>query len=233
MDPGARAAFSGCPNGIAVCRDPVSQYRFITASPSSAPDIWHEYLDGALKAYTKFGAESALEYDRVVSGRSTALFSAALDEQGTVVGGLRAQGPFLSADESHALKEWQDAEQVARIRASIEAKVPFGIIEAKAAWIGEGVSRRRELALAVATMGANFMQVLGARYMMATAADTVLDLWRTCGGAVDESVPPTPYPDRRYRTRLMWWDSAGSPRTLSVVAEPSWKFEWNPHDAGT
>ncbi|WP_432677989.1 hypothetical protein ACRAJ3_24980 [Rhodococcus pyridinivorans] len=209
------------PGDVSTYRDPVSQYRFVTALPCAVPAIWHDYLDGALKAYTKFGAESALEYDRVISGHSTALFSAALDDDGGVVGGLRAQGPFRSADESHALKEWKDTEQIARIRALIEERVPYGLIEAKAAWVGEGLPRRRELTLTVARMGANFMHVLGTRFMMATAADNVLDLWRTCGGVVDESVPHTPYPDERYRTRLMWWDSSRSVRPESLGDDPS------------
>lgn len=208
MDPGLRAFPSMGPKDVSTYRDPVSRYLFVTARPCLIPEIWHDYLDGALKAYTKFGAESALEYEQVMSGHSTAVFSAALDDDGVVVGGLRAQGPFSSADESHALKEWTDPEQIQRIRARIDARVPYGLIEAKAAWVSEGLPRRRELTLAVARMGANFMHVLGTRFMMATAADTVLDLWRTCGGEVDESVPHTPYPDERYRTRLMWWDSS-------------------------
>ncbi|MFF0282802.1 MULTISPECIES: hypothetical protein [Rhodococcus] len=88
----------------------------------------------------------------------------------------------------------------------IESRIPFGLIEAKAAWVSEDVPQRRELTLAIARMGAKFMDLLQSRYMMATAADNLLDLWKTCGGVVDESMPATPYPDSRYRTRLMWWD---------------------------
>ncbi|MEE2031875.1 hypothetical protein [Rhodococcus chondri] len=205
---------------ISTYRDPVSKYTFVTAPPHAVPDIWREYLDGALAAYTRYGAESALEYDKVRAGHSTALFSAALDDNGVVVGGLRAQGPFRSSAESHAPREWENPENITRIREMIEARIPFGLIEAKAAWVGEDVPGRRDLTLAVARMGAHFMHVLGTRFMMATAADTVLDLWRTCGGVVDESIPHTPYPDARYRTRLMWWDSTRIDRFGFPVGAP-------------
>ncbi|GAA4820294.1 hypothetical protein [Tomitella cavernea] len=36
----------------------------------------------------------------------------------------------------------------------------------------------------------------------------MLDRWCSSGGVVADAVPATPYPDARYRTRIMWWDRA-------------------------
>jgi hypothetical protein len=205
---------------VSVHRDHTSGYHFVAAPPHAVPDLWHEYISGALRAYRRFGVESALEYERVHSGETTALFHAALDSRGVVVGGLRAQGPYHRAEESHALREWKTPEETDRIRRMIEARIPAGVVEAKAAWVAEELPQRRELTLALAQMGAMFMDLLDVRFMMATAADNVLELWKTCGGVVDMRIPPTPYPDARYRTRLMWWDRRRScGQNLAITAE--------------
>jgi len=205
---------------VSVHRDHASGYHFVAAPPRAVPDLWREYISGALRAYRRFGVESALDYERVRSGETTALFHAALDSRGVVVGGLRAQGPYTRAEESHALHEWTTPQDVDRIRRMIEARIPAGVIEAKAAWVAEGLPHRRELTLALAQMGAMFMDLLDVRFMMATAADNVLELWKTCGGVVDHRIRATPYPDARYRTRLMWWDRhRNRPQAPVVVAE--------------
>lgn len=206
VDRAVRAASHSVRERVSTYRDQASGYSFVAAAPSAAPDLWNEYIARALGAYRRFGVESALEYESVRSGESTAIFCAGLDRRGVVVGGVRAQGPYQNADESHALTEWSAPKHVDHLRRMIESRIPFGLIEAKAAWVSEDVPKRRELTLAVARMGAKFMGLLDSRYMMATAADNLLDLWKTCGGMVDPSMPATPYPDARYRTRLMWWD---------------------------
>lgn len=116
---------------VSVHRDHASGYHFVAAPPPHAvPDLWHEYISGAVRAYRHFGVEAALEYERVCTGESTALFHAALDARGVVVGGLRAQGPYRRAEESHALREWTTPEETDRIRRMIEARIPpAGVIE--------------------------------------------------------------------------------------------------------
>jgi hypothetical protein len=44
----------------------------------------------------------------------------------------------------------------------------------------------------------------------------VLDRWQSSGGVLAAAVPATPYPDHRYRTKMMWWDR----RTFAQHAEP-------------
>ena len=49
------------------------------------------------------------------------------------------------------------------------------------------------------------MTLLGIQFCMATSAPHVLERWRT-SGAVVAPIPATPYPDERYRTKMMWYD---------------------------
>jgi hypothetical protein len=61
------------------------------------------------------------------------------------------------------------------------------------------------------------MVPLNAQFAMATSSSHVLDRWLSSGGLVVSRIPATPYPDERYRTKLMWWDR----RTIANHAEPS------------
>jgi hypothetical protein len=51
---------------------------------------------------------------------------------------------------------------------------------------------------------------------MATCAQHVLARWRSSGGVV-APIRSTPYPDERFRTKLMWWDRL----TVASLAAPS------------
>ena len=58
------------------------------------------------------------------------------------------------------------------------------------------------------------MALMDLQFCMATSAPHILDRWRSSGGVV-ASIPATPYPDKRYRTKMMWWDR----RTFANHAE--------------
>jgi hypothetical protein len=42
---------------------------------------------------------------------------------------------------------------------------------------------------------------------MCTVAAHAVQRWQTTGGVVSAAVTPVGYPDDRYLTKLMWWDS--------------------------
>src|ERR1700712_3508720 len=86
--------------------DPTSRCRMVIAKPSEHPRLWGDYLTGARASYRRHGVENVLDYERVVDGESTALFFAAVDRHGRVVGGMRAQGPYVVSGQAHALEEW-------------------------------------------------------------------------------------------------------------------------------
>jgi hypothetical protein len=60
------------------------------------------------------------------------------------------------------------------------------------------------------------MVLLDAQFVVATAGSHILDRWRTSGGVVASRIPATPYPDDRYRTKMMWWDRS----TFTNHADP-------------
>ncbi|GAA4471058.1 hypothetical protein GCM10023094_01040 [Rhodococcus olei] len=186
--------------------DPRSECRFVAARPEEEPELWSAYLDGAREGYHRYGADKALEFDRTRDGSSTSLFFAAIAPDGSVVGGLRAQGPYENVDQAHAVVEWSGQRGEAQVRTMIADRIPFGVVEMKAAWVAVGAPNRGELTRSLGRYGCCTLELLDVQFLLATAAEHVLELWKSSGGEVAERIPPTPYPDERYRTRMMWWD---------------------------
>ena len=125
--------------------DPRSECRFVVARPSDEPALWEEYLEGAVTGYRKYGAEKALEYRRIQDGDTTAAFFVAIEPNGSVAAGVRIQGPYLSAGQAHAITEWGTHPGAPAVRRMIEDRLPFGVVEAKGAWVADGAARRGEL----------------------------------------------------------------------------------------
>ncbi|MXP20279.1 hypothetical protein GIY30_02755 [Gordonia sp. HNM0687] len=184
------------------------EYTLVTATPRAERRLWERYLRGAAQAYTRHGCAAALDYDLVADGASTARFFAVLGEDRKVVGGLRVQHRFEHAGQSHALEEWSGQRGQVPLVDAIEARLDEGVVEVKTAWVDERSPIARDVAGQLSRLGLPIMELAGVGHMMATAADHVLKRWESGGGRVDGSIPPTPFPDDRYRTQLMWWDRA-------------------------
>ena len=193
-------------DAIAIYDDPVTGCEFVFARPAQQPLLWLSYLDGARASYRKHGVESVLEYDRIRDGRSTALFFTARQPDGQVVGGMRVQGPYKSADQAHALAEWAAFQDDAEVRREISVRVPAGVIEMKAGWVSDIAWRRTELTAGLARVFVHSIHLMGVRYAFGTVATHAVKRWQTTGGVVSADVAPVAYPDNRYRTVLMWWD---------------------------
>lgn len=178
----------------------------VMAKPSVDRDLWHEFLRGADHSYRKHGVERALDVAAIRDGNDTSLFWAILDTAGRVVGGLRVRGPLNHADESHAVVEWAGQPGLSRVRKMISDRLPFGVIEMKSAWVADGVDRKHWLTDIVARLPLHSTAVLGAQFAVATAASHVIARWGASGGVVASRIPASPYPDDRYRTKVMWWD---------------------------
>jgi len=187
----------------------------IASTPAANRDMWEDYLRGAWAAYTKFGAQDALDVAEVRGGESTSLFYALVDD-GVVVGGVRAQGPYVCASQSHAVFEWEGNPAQKQVHAAITARIGEGVVEMKSAWVSPNAAHAGKLSAALARVALPTMTRLHSRHVMATAADHVLARWESSGGRVDLEIPATAYPDERYRTRIMWWDR----RTLFADADP-------------
>ncbi len=217
-----RSLLSAVRNRPHVLDNPDEMCSVIFATPENHPQLWREYLLGARDAYRRHGCDSALDLAGVLHGSETTIFAAVVDSDGTVVGGLRVQGPLGDAQESHALsEEWAPGEGREALRDVIDARIDDGVIEVKTAWSDDRFAGARAVAGQMSRSSVILLDICGARHLMATAADHVLRLWESGGGRVCEAVPMTPYPDDRYRTRLMLWDRSW----IAVDANPgTWRI---------
>jgi hypothetical protein len=195
--------------------DADAQCTMVMSQPELEPDLWLEYLDGAERSYRKHGVQAALDVAAIDDGHDTAMFWAALDLSGRVIGGVRAKGPLTGADDSHAVVEWDGQPGLAAVRKMIDDRVPFGVLEMKSAFVTGDSDTTKGVTRALARSGFHAMAAMDLQFCMATSAPHVLDKWRSSGGVV-ASIPATPYPDPRYRTKMMWWDR----RTFIRHAEP-------------
>ncbi len=186
-------------------RDPDIDCRLVVSQPSLDPDLWSEYTLGATRSYRKYGVECALDVDALGTGNDTLMFFAVIDPAGKMVAGARAKGPLGSAEDSHAVDEWEGQPGQQAVRDMINDRIPFGVLELKAAWVTDDLDRNRAAATALARSASHFTAILDIQFCMATAAAHVLNRWRSSGGVV-AGIPAAPYPDERYQTKMMWWD---------------------------
>jgi hypothetical protein len=196
--------------------DPDTQCTLVASAPDSEPQLWDEYVRGAEDSYHRHGVERALDLQSLRNPSESSLFLAAVDASGRMVAGVRAKGPYRAADESHAVIEWGGQPGLTTVKRMISDRIPFGVVEVKTAWVTDDPDRNRSLTNALARFPLHSALLLDAKFAMATSGAHVLARWRTTGGMVAAQVPPTPYPDERYQTKMMWWDRS----TFSVHAEP-------------
>lgn len=183
------------------------------STPERDRDLWHQYLDGALANYRRYGVESVLEYETVRPGGSTTMFFAAVDPCGAVIGGMRVQGPYTNPEQAHALTEWAGRAGTAQLRDEIASRIGTdatglrqGVIEMKTGWVAVDAPRKRELTAALARIFLHAIRLTGVRYALGTVATHAVAKWSTTGGEISPRVTPVAYPDARYRTVPMWWD---------------------------
>lgn len=201
---------------VDICSDPLSGRRIVVATPASQPALWLAYIDGARRSYSAHAVEGAIEYEAVRDGRSTALFFAVVQADGEVIGGLRVQGPFSHPSQAHAIREWNGRPGTEQIRSQILQRLPEGVIEVKAVWVEHEVPRHDDVTSALARMFIHAMDLLGVRHAMCTAAGHAVVRWQAGGGVVSAEVPAVPYPDKRYQTKLLWWDRRQVTRLISA-----------------
>lgn len=196
--------------------DPRLRCTVVATTPRESPALWGSFVDGALRSYAYFGVERALEYDKILDGSSTSLFLAALDENGYVVGGLRAQGPYAMAHHTHADVELSES-HVGRIalRRMVAARIAHGVVEMKTVWSAAGRARHAAPGY-LGAIGATLIAVLsGCRFTLATSAEHAVDPYLDSGAVMAAHIGAVAYPDHRYRTRVLWWDQHTVPTSAT------------------
>lgn len=189
-------------------QDASSGCTFWVGTPQAHPGLWRRNMMGALRAYRRYGVEAALDYDKTVGGRSTALFVTAIDAFGEVVAGLRVQGPYTHVDEVNALIAWSGHPGESALRKRVADRIPQGVVEVKAVWADRGLDRaqRRALGAALDRCVVHVTSLLGVRYGFVTAGEHAASGYRSSGARSDWWIPAVPFPDERYRTVPLWWD---------------------------
>ncbi|HJT95040.1 MAG TPA: hypothetical protein VJ777_24395 [Mycobacterium sp.] len=198
------------------CWDSDAECSIVFAHPAIERDLWTDYVRGACHNYRRHGVEKALDMDALRRGDDTVLFAACVNDDGRVVGGLRAKGPYRSADECHALLEWSGQPGLDAVRKMVTDRLPFGVVEMKTAWVTDDPERNRQLTTAISRTPLHAMNLLDIQFIVATAAEYVLKHWLSSGGVLAAKIPATPYPDQRYQTKLAWWNR----RTFANHADP-------------
>jgi hypothetical protein len=186
-------------------RAPDIDATLVLSQPAVDPDLWEQFSRGAEHSFRKHGVECALDVDALRTGSDTIMFCAAIDDNGRMLAGLRAKGPLHSADDSHAVVEWQGQPGQQAVRDMITDRIPFGVLEIKSGWVIDDANANRSLTTALSRGGLHMASLTGFQFCMATAAAFVINRWKSSGGVV-APIPATPYPDDRYQTKIIWWD---------------------------
>lgn len=184
--------------------DPAVEGTLVVSQPTADPELWAQYVAGAVSSYRKRGVECALDPDALRDGDDTIMFCAVVGHSGQVVGGYRAIA-LRAAEDSHAVEEWAGQPDQQSVRQMIADRVPYGVLEMKAGWVTDAAGRNPFLTTALARGCFYMMVMLDFQYTMCTAATAVLNSWRSSGSVV-APIPATPYPTERYRTKLLWWN---------------------------
>lgn len=188
----------------------------VVSTPAADPVLWAQFVEGAARSYHMHGIECALDMDSLADDANTQLFHAVVNDAGKIMAGIRARGPLESPEESHAIVEWADRPGLSTVYKMISDRLPFGVVEMKTAWMTDDQTRSRAIGSTLARTPFTTMALLDAQFVVATAGSHVLNRWRSSGGVVATKIPATPYPDDRYRTKMMWWDRG----TFTNDAEP-------------
>jgi len=187
--------------------DPVSAVRFEFHAPFARPDLWEQYLEGALASYRAYGVEAALEFDEIRSGLSTTLFVVGISPGGEVVAGARFLGPILDPREAHVSLEFAGSEGEAQVREELTRRIAEGVIEFKGCWSQAGHPLSRALSNSIARSLVHAMRWLDVRYGCCSAAAHAARRWEASGARAMVGLEPIPYPSEAYQTTLLWWDA--------------------------
>lgn len=192
-------------SALTLVSDAQSDTLMVIGTPRQLPVIWSQYVRKAQHWYESRGIGEAF---RDNTKDDTALFCAVLGRRDEhVIGGIRLQGPYRHPEESHAIVEWKDQSGQDALRAAIAARLPGGLAEVKTAFVDPTSSVCDEVAEFLARLALILMRALGVEHLMATAPAHLLGRWQSAGGVVDPGIAPTPYPDDRFQTSVVFWDA--------------------------
>src|SRR5580698_7422351 len=146
----------------------------VLSQPDVDPELWDEFATGAERSFRKHGVECALDVDALRSGSDTFMFCAAIGDDGRMLAGLRAKGPLRSADDSHAIIEWEGQPGQQMVRDMITDRIPFGVLEMKSGWVNDDADANRSLTTALARRVRYVASLPPYQYFIATSAGVII-----------------------------------------------------------
>jgi len=196
--------------------DRASGLRFEAHHPLSRPDRWRAYLEGAGRAYARYGIDRLVDPRALERGEGVSLFFVGVDADDRVVAGLRCHGPLDDAAAAQALAEMAASPEWEQHRAAMETASPYGVIEMKGAWREMSGDGSPLVGAAMVRCCAHAIEWLGAEVLLAAVADRMGPIMATVGSVMlgKESAP---YPSEEYRTILT---GMRRPRYRALLADP-------------
>ena len=192
------------PSAPAAAPDDVA---ILLVPPQDRSDLWARYRAGAFAAYARHRVEHVLALPDTGQDEDRPWFEVAVNQHGTVVGGLRVNGPLADIREAAALTELADhPHAAAALSRVLRRRIDSGIAEIKGFWVRHDEPHRGSIAGRLAGTVVDIGAVLGVRHLFCTAADHASQRWRAAGAVELDTVPAVPFPDHRYRTTVLWWD---------------------------
>jgi hypothetical protein len=173
------------------------------STPTASPLLWRDYLDAAHQRYALHGVESALPS---VTGesRSNEIFWSIFDSTRTIAG-LRV---LVVSDSTKALTQeiLKAHPHSERLKLLIRRRCSEGILEGATAFVSESHRKFAGISDILARCIVHSLILLQARYLIGSAAEHSLPLWKRTGATVMDDIGAFPYPDDRYRSVVIWWD---------------------------
>jgi nitroreductase len=186
-------------------------------APSRRFDLWRSYVEGARRAYQKYQVEKALHIPDATPESQTPIFAVATDDSGIVRAGLYVNGPLTTVHNAHTPREFASEPVSASVAAAwIAQALPAGVIEVKGVWVDPSSEHKAALADLMARTFVHAMRYLGVRHAYCSAAEHAASRWCNSGGRQLPGIVPAAYPDKRYRTTMLWWDVETSLELSSI-----------------
>src|SRR5580700_2719073 len=108
--------------------------QFEVHHPRARPDVWAEYLTGAIEIYEKHGVGEAIRRAHLEDGDGVSMFFVGRRADGKVAAGVRCHGPLDRLEDSQSLREMATSSEAAWLTDQVAKFLPFGVVEIKGAW---------------------------------------------------------------------------------------------------
>ncbi len=172
--------------------------------PRARPDVWAEYLAGAIEIYEKHGVGEAINRAFLEDGDGVSMFFVGRRADGRVAAGVRCHGPLDSLKDAQSLREMRSSPEADWLAGQVAKFLPLGVVEIKGAWSAIRGPGPHAMFRTFNRCAVYAMEWFRCEFALATVAERHIEPIVDGGGHTlgSESVP---FPSEEYRTALMVW----------------------------